>query len=308
MTRTSVRLLALVLVVLVPLTSGSAVAQHAAPESATRARLEALGLQSAEKHEPTPAQVAGTQALPGVNPFLGQPPADAPVDTYFYRRLSQLRAQKGDTPAAASAARAAQIQPIPTVEELEPDELFGRNDTLATAQLIAEVGTGAGELPEVEIEGTIAEVPVTEESIASVEDDGAIPLANPTFLGGETETVRAQAAIGDGPHGTLEGDGTGDFDFYALPGLEAGQTVVVDVDAGAIGSDLDPVAIIWDSAGNPLALNDDAGGPGAPLDSFLTFVVPEAGDYYASVVGFPSVPEDPFDSGSGPGAGSEGAY
>ena len=35
--------------------------------------------------------------------------------------------------------------------------------------------------------------------------------------------------IGDGPHGSA-GDGTGDFDFYAIRGAEAGQRLIVDID------------------------------------------------------------------------------
>ena len=53
-------------------------------------------------------------------------------------------------------------------------------------------------------------------------------------------------------------------------------------------------------------LNDD---DGLSFDSRLSFTIPRNGDYFVSVAGFPhAVPQDPFDSGSGPGAGSEGAY
>ena len=42
---------------------------------------------------------------------------------------------------------------------------------------------------------------------------------------------RASAVIGDGPHGTIEGDGSGDFDFYAIDDAAAGQLLTVDIDA-----------------------------------------------------------------------------
>ena len=66
------------------------------------------------------------------------------------------------------------------------------------------------------------------------------------------------------------------------------------------------MVVVWDAAGTPLALNDD---DGQSFDSLLRFVAPADGVYYASVAGFPQAfPADPFDSGSGDGAGSEGAY
>ena len=72
------------------------------------------------------------------------------------------------------------------------------------------------------------------------EDDGAIPLANPTGLDAGQPTVRTTAQIGDGPHGTIEGDGRGDFDFYLIEGGVAGQQLTVDVDAAVdrVGSRL----------------------------------------------------------------------
>ncbi len=312
MTRTSIRLLALVLAVMIPLT-GAAAGQEPDPQAGALARLAPFGVQQdPSKQLPTDEQVAGEAPLPGVNPFLATPPAGQPADLAFYRELLRQRAEAAPPPAATAQAdaRAFDIEPFPTVQEGEPDTLFGRNDTLATAQLIGEAGTGEGEVPELEIEGTLAEVPVAETTTASTEDDGAIPLANPTGLGVDAEADRSRAAaqIGDGPHGTIEGDGTGDFDFYALPAVAAGQSIAVDVDAQALGSTLDPLVLLYDAEGTILAANDDAFEPGAPLDSFLAFTVQEPGDHFVAVVGFPSVPEDPFDSASGLGAGSEGPY
>ncbi len=61
---------------------------------------------------------------------------------------------------------------------------------------------------------------------------------------------------------------------------------------------------LLDASGELVAFNDDfeefAG------DSQVSFSVPEDGTYYAFVHGYPNFPEDPFDSASGDGAGSEG--
>ena len=63
---------------------------------------------------------------------------------------------------------------------------------------------------------------------------------------------------------------------------------------------------VWDAAGTPLALNDD---DGKAFDSRLTFTFPRNGNYFVSVAGYPfALPNDPFDSGSGDGVGTEGAY
>jgi hypothetical protein len=84
-----------------------------------------------------------------------------------------------------------------------------------------------------------------------------------------------------------------------------GQRLVVDVDTD--GSGVDPVVAVWDAAGFLVGLNDD--GPAGELDSYLVMPVPAAGDYFVSVSDFGSfLPGDPFDSGSGSGAGNEGSY
>ncbi|MFD0576856.1 PPC domain-containing protein [Dactylosporangium darangshiense] len=107
--------------------------------------------------------------------------------------------------------------------------------------------------------------------------------------------------IGDGPHGSA-GDASGDFDFSAVH-ASAGQQLTV-----ATSGDLDTVVVLYDATGTVVAADDD-GGPG--LLSLLDFTIPASGDYYLMVAGYglgTVLPEDPFDSGSGLGAGKEGAY
>ena len=53
-----------------------------------------------------------------------------------------------------------------------------------------------------------------------------------------------------------------------------------------------------------IAFNDDAPG----FDSFLQVELPADGDYLVAVSAFGSLPSNPFDSGSGSGATTEGPY
>ncbi len=138
----------------------------------------------------------------------------------------------------------------------------------------------------------------------SVEDDGAIPLANPTGLVSGA-AVRVSGIVGDGPHGSSGGN-TGDFDFFAVTGLVPGQTLVVDVDTPVPFGDLDPFVALWHQAGFLIAFNDD---DGQTFDSRLIVQVPIPGDYFVSIGGFGSfITADPFDPSSGFGPGSEGDY
>ena len=138
--------------------------------------------------------------------------------------------------------------------------------------------------------------------LAGSEDDGSISSANnlPFFHG----PLRLKATIGDGPHGSA-GSGSGDYDWWAIQ-MNSGWTVSVDLDAGdALGSGLDPVVGIYDSTPTLVADNDDF----ADLDSYLEFTAPSGGTYYIVVRGWGvGWQADPFDSGSGGGAASEGDY
>jgi Ca2+-binding RTX toxin-like protein len=161
----------------------------------------------------------------------------------------------------------------------------------------------------------------TPDSVASTgEDDGAIPLANPTGLvGGSQGEVLFTGEIGDGPYGS-SGAGSGDFDFYRLEAV-ADQRLSVDVDTPIpffdpwsnhplLLADLDPMVGIYDSAGNLLVRNDD---DWSTWDARLDFIAPATGDYYVAVgsTTYPipfQFPADPFDPSSGPGVVSEGFY
>jgi hypothetical protein len=261
-----------------------------------------LGLQTAPKGSADGRRVADPV---GPNPYLSLLPDPATVDMHSWKASS----------AARSAARHAEMEqrgvgsrrdvtPL-VVEEAEPDAVRGANDTVATSEPVADVGSRPGDEPAAEIRGTLAPAPAPVPFAPPPEDNGSIPLAGETGLQGGTVTVTATTGtIGDGPHGS-GGDGRGDVDFFAVRAAAAGQRLVVDVQTG--GSGLDPVVAVWDAAGGVVAVEDD--GPGGDLDSLLTTRLPAAADYFVSVSDVGSfLPGDPFDPSSAFGVGREGDY
>jgi hypothetical protein len=71
----------------------------------------------------------------------------------------------------------------------------------------------------------------------------------------------------------------GDEDYYSFAG-SAGDPIVVDIDAWAIGSSLDPVLHLYDTDGvTQLAVNDDYDF----LDSHIEYTLPANGTYYLKV-------------------------
>jgi len=123
--------------------------------------------------------------------------------------------------------------------------------------------------------------------------------------------------IGDGAFGTTSGD----YDWYAVRGVQAGSVISVDIDAESIGSTLDSYVTIYDSFGNIVADNDDVDG----FDSVIAYEAAISGDYFVVVSGATgggkeqSVPQpeallvggaqdDPLDPSSGAGVNSTGDY
>ena len=230
----------------------------------------------------------------GPNPFLSFLPAGAAPDHDAWR--AWLRAQ---APAKRKALPPVDPRRLIAAGESEP------NNTQGTADPVTGFGTGAGDDPAADLTGAIA-APAAPTLIGPfAEDEGAIPLASATGVTSGA-SVKASGTIGDGPHGSA-GTGTGDFDFYAVGTLAAGDQIVIDIDTPQpFCCDLDPVVAIWDAAGTLLAFNDD---DGVTYDSYLAFAVPAPGAYYVSIGAFiAAVPADPFDPASGPGFASEGTY
>ncbi|MEZ6119436.1 MAG: pre-peptidase C-terminal domain-containing protein [Pirellulaceae bacterium] len=186
------------------------------------------------------------------------------------------------------------------VSEGEASDMVGGNDSLETAELLDGFGTGVGEENAIRINGVLLPIPM---DFVPAEDDGDMNKANEVVLS-SGESVFAHAEIGDGPYGSL-GAGSGDFDFYAVRGIKAGQELVVDINTPE-GSELDSFIYIHDSTGLRVDVNDDFG---TSTDSFLRFTAPADDDYFIAVASFGTFgPINPFDSSSGIGATSEGAY
>ena len=62
--------------------------------------------------------------------------------------------------------------------------------------------------------------------------------------------------------------------------VQAGDTIIADIDAQAIGSALDSVLVLYDTNGfTELTHNDDFDG----LDSQIAYTLPAAGTYYLMV-------------------------
>ena len=210
--------------------------------------------------------------------------------------LTQAHAHSG---AVLPVTGKAGVRPI---DENEPAGVRGANDTPGTAEPLGALGVSG-----VQISGMLsAEPPIlyggTEEEIV---DDGAIHLAREVHLISGTR-VQVRGIIGDGLHGSRGGN-TGDFDFYRMGALLAGQRITIDVDTSPGDPRLNSKVALYDSTG--MRLNSSKNGGDGDRNSYLEVVIPVDGVYFAVVRGTNSWwPSDPFDPASGPKAGSEGPY
>jgi hypothetical protein len=254
-----------------------------AEESANKLRYAGYSLEQLKAIEPT-----------SPNPYLSFLPADVKPDKAYWRAWMRAKAIE---------RRAVHTQTIgePASEESEP------NDSVGTGNSITSFGSGPEQTPSVDVSGNFPP-PSAATSIASFEeDDGAIPLANNVSLSaGQRVTVMAQ--IGDGPHGVF-GTANGDFDFYSLSGVTAGQIITAQINTPPDMQVLDSFLALWDSDGNLLATIDDDLSRPLSLDRFLLYTAPVDGTYYISVGSIEAtVPTDPFDSSTGSGIVAEGPY
>jgi Ca2+-binding RTX toxin-like protein len=232
----------------------------------------------------------------GPNPFLSLTPDRDPAEVVLWRMLAQSIQQR-------SVDAKAPVGPMIRHREAEPRGTEGRNDIIRRGERIRGFGSAPGETRQALIRGSLVSPnpggsagPVVG---ASVEDDGAIPLANevPIVRG---SFVRVEGEVGDGPNAA-----TGDFDFFSLGAVAAGETIVVDVDTSAVASPTDSFVVIFDSNGFPIDGNDDAGGS---VDSYVATTAPYADTFYVMVTGCCGFPFDPFDPASGEGPVVPGGY
>ncbi|HTJ37446.1 MAG TPA: PPC domain-containing protein [Dactylosporangium sp.] len=246
---------------------------------------------------------AGKLAATGAaNPYTALLRDPSKVDKYYWSEQAKAAGQARAQQKAPLRNSLAAATPPLVHDEAEPKGTHGSNDSHATAELIKGFGTGKKLNNRVRVLGQFSpDVATPSAQSPSTEDDGSITLAHEFGLGSVRNAYTTTGTIGDGPHGSA-GDGSGDFDFSAVH-ASAGQQLTV-----ATSGDLDTVVVLYDATGTVVAADDD-GGPG--LLSLLDFTIPAGGDYYLMVAGYglgTVLPEDPFDSGSGLGAGKEGAY
>ena len=232
----------------------------------------------------------------GVNPYLALVPNPSAVDYAGWRRYLQDRGAAKDAQRERLQSGRV-VQPI-LVDEDEPVDGHGYNDSVRSGQQIAGFGSRSSQNHRARILGTLSPELVDPAPVSrNTEDDGAIPRARDTLVGSSRNAVATSGQIGDGPHGAT----TGDFDFYKVRGI-AGKQITADIDTPS--GPLDSVVRIYDSRGNEVAINDDD----EDVDSLATYRVPRNGAYFVSVTGFATEQGDPFDPSSGDGADSLGPY
>ena len=269
---------------------GSARHQARAQHHVVRQMLEA-GLQVAPKHSRLPTTKVDGTTVNAPDPTVGLVPDPATIDWSYWNRVAQKQSRRG-TPDKASFA----------YDEKEPAGTFGANDTQANAEQIHAFGMSGRKHSAVRVLGQLSPAVIDTDDITTTEDQGSIPLATETGIPADTDGVEVSSQIGDGPYGS-DGTGSGDFDFFHLT-ASLGDTL----NATTAGSALDTLLVVYDADGNIVAANDDSDGT---FQSKLAYPVTTAGDYYVMVSGytfFGGIPDDPFDSSSGTGAGDEDDY
>ncbi|MEL6929513.1 MAG: DVUA0089 family protein [Cyanobacteria bacterium J06600_6] len=120
------------------------------------------------------------------------------------------------------------------------------------------------------------DIEIVEVVAIDTDPDNTIPEAIATGLNSGESKIFSQAI-----------EPETDADLYQVQ-LEAGDNLLLDLDANQLGSDLDARLRLFDAAGNELLSVDDAAAPGEEfsLDPFLTFTAESAGDYYIGVSDF----------------------
>lgn len=290
------------------------VAAPAGSDPVTPQQQEALDLGLQVGPKDTDAAALTTQVNP--NPYLANLPSLGDANYFAWNKLMHEQAEQRAGSAKLAANRRAELGAArrgalsrakvltPFVhDEEEPAGTLGSNDTHPDAEPIPEFGTAASRMPAVRILGDLAAPAAsTPRTVTTAEDQGSIPLATPTGITGSGRAT-VTSVLGDGPHGTT-GDGTNDFDFYAVD-VAAGQTLTADTEGSPAGTDT--VLVVYAADGTPLVADDDSG---TGTLSSLSYAPPEAGTYYVMVGGFAldPLPADPFDSGSGAGGADTGDY
>jgi hypothetical protein len=264
----------------------------------------------AQHRNSSPAAKQAPRSAVQTNPFLSFFPGGTEVNYFAWKRKMAAAGEKRAASAQLAANRRVSagvaLPPAIVHDEEEPAVTSGSNDSAPNAEPVPGLSTAGPANHRVRILGDLADLAGSPEDLPTVaEDNGSIPLAGDTGTTG-SGTIQTSGTLGDGPYGSA-GDGTNDFDFYQLD-AEAGLSIVADTG----GSNLDTIIGLYAADGTLLAADDDSGGVGVGVESFLSYPVKESGTYYLAVVGYAFLsnpfPADPFDSGSGFGDAVEGDY
>lgn len=243
------------------------------------------------------ARSLATMTPDSPNPYLAFLPEGVEPDYEYWNAWMREESQR-----RARDTRSSLTSVAVDFSESEP------NDTQASGNFVSTFGFGGDQSTEVDIAGATTNLnPVPTPFDTAAEDNGSITLASAIPTLNSESALITSSFLGDGPHGS-GGTGNADFDFFALPGLVAGDSLHLDITTADNGATFDSVVAVYDSAGNLLAFDTEEVFP-SNLDALLEYVVPADGDYYVLVSDYYSgPPNDPFDSASGAGAGTEGAY
>ena len=189
------------------------------------------------------------------------------------------------------------------------------NNTFGTAELIP-LGFDPGEFAAIDLRGELIE-PVSFGGQLNIEcngdgcpeqldalgnqippvEDGSINDADTVNWQGGSPIVYT-GAIGDSPN-----HGNSDADFYEFLDVPAGRIITAHVEMGAGENFSGAALVLYDGFGDILRTSDAINLFGNDNDSFITFITPEAGDYYVAVAaidefgGVPFEPPSPFRNG-----------
>lgn len=142
----------------------------------------------------------------------------------------------------------------------------------------------------------IMEVFVPIPACESVEDDGAIPIANAVNGSGDDFLFVAECygTVGDGP----QADGNGDVDFFTTRPLPADHVLLVDFcDFSGPTNAAELTVGIYDADGNLLGSGQDDPTQCGPESEFFSITTPSEGVYHVAVGG--AMPTDPNDPTAG---------
>ncbi len=273
------------------------------PLTAEELRSLAAGIQIAPKDEPVGKPDRSEPVAP--NPYLANlaDPRSADYSAWNTRlsQQSRQRAKSSQLSAAKRQAAARRLPPAVVHDEEEPAGTVGANDSQPNAEPVSGFGTGPGENNRVRVLGELADLtPAPSTRVPGAEDNGQLSSATP-----RSSTARARS----GPPGcwvtvrtARHRRGTGPTTSTSTASTSAaGRTLTVDTSGSPIGSDT--FVAVYSAAGQLLATDDDGGTTG--LASLLRYQLPADGIYFVLVAGFATLgrtlPQDPNNSGSGPG-------